>query len=324
MNWYKKYCSLSKYAKMVRDIVVDETFDGFEENIRNLHELEFKAHQIAISPAQTTPKRKENILKRIQEKGWEHFVPICVTLLEAFKHWKSLHQIQTAEAWSEMVVEELIDTTYGVKGLVEGILKDGILWGQSSLLPEQIIEEVDMDQVRLIKEEDIRNSLESYDYGIEEWLGKTYPDWKQQKLDAVGYLQENNLEDDYVENFMSRWTDSDCIEEVKELGMYGLVDEATIKRAVAKHLYPQYMSRWGYEVGKVIEEVDEAVARLESVNEGDSISKMTAAVSLALNVMHVNGNIGGDYAGYDDEFLNEISNLDTTEWEAEVGTEFGM
>ena len=325
MSWYKRACLLSKFAKMVRDIVVDESFDAFEENVENLHELEFKAHQIAISPANIMPKRKQNILKRIQEKGWEHFVSIRNILLEAFKYWKSLHQIQTAETWAEMVINiELRESSYGENKLVEGILKDGIEWGQSKLLPDQIVSEVDKDQVRTYKEEEIRNNLEGYEYDIEQWLNKTYLGWEKEGLNAIEYVQGKMLEDDYIDNFMNRWTEEDIIAEVKDLGMYGLIDEAAIKRAIAKYLYPEYMSRWGNDVGRIIEEVDGVVAGLESVNEDDSISKMTSAVSLALNVMHVNGNIGGDFAGYDDKFLDEISNLDTTEWEKEVGTEFGV
>lgn len=325
MSWYKRACLLSKFSKMVRDMEVTDQWDSFEEYVKDLHELEYKAHRINISNVFTSPKRKENILKIIKSKGWEYFEAVKEQLIDGFENWKSQHRIDSPSAWAEMVYEAWEQSYSTQEEMVQSMLKNGIKWGKVDIEGDDILSGVDLVQVRAIQEEGIREDLESASYDIEMWLNNKYPNWNDDNsYRAHDYVEEKGLEDDYVEYFMSNWTDEDAREFVKEIGAYGFLDQWAIKKAIAGKLYPQYMDEWGGQVEDVISNVDDAVARLNAIGYEDDISKMTAAVSLALNVMHVGGNISSDYLGYSDEFLDDLSAFDTTEWEEEVGTEFGL
>ena len=324
-NWYKRACLLSKFAKMVRDITVGGDWDDFEENVRNLHELEYKAHRVDMSPHFIHPKRKENISIRIHDKAWEHFEDIKTKLINAFEDWKNRHRIDNAEIWSEMVYNTVAEQNRNEEETNKDILKNGIFWGQQKLAPENISECVDLEQIKAIRREDMEYNLKAYDYQLEQWLDNKNPNWKDKNENAVEYAQENGLDDDFVNESMTNWTEEEAREYARDMGVEAsLIDSGAIKRAIAKYLYPVYIDNWGSAVENIIEEINEAVERLNSITEESAISQMTAAVSLALNVMHVGGNIGGDYLGYGKDFLYEMSNVDVTEWEKEVGEEFGL
>jgi hypothetical protein len=287
--------------------------------------LEYKAHRVTISPHFINPKRKENILIRLHDKAWEHFDNIKDKLISAFENWKNNHRIDNAEIWSEMVYNMVAEQNRNEEETNQDILKNGIYWGQQKLDPKNISECIDLEQIKAIRREDMEYNLEAYDYQLEQWLDNKNPNWKDKNENAVEYAQENGLDDDFVNESMDNWTEEDARGYARDMGFgAGLIDSGAIKRAIAKYLYPVYIDNWGSAVGRIIEEANEAVERLNSITEESAISQMTAAVSLALNVMHVGGNIGGDYLGYNDEFLNEMSNLDVGEWEKEVGEEFGL
>jgi len=304
---------------------VTDQWDSFEEYVKDLHELEYKAHRINISNIFTSPKRKENILKIIKSKGWEYFETVKEQLIDGFENWKSQHRIDDPEVWADMIYETWEQSFSTEEEMIDNTLRDGIKWGQVEITGEDILSGVDLTQVRAIQEEGIRNDLESASYEIEKWLDNKYPNWNEDNsYRAEDYVEEKGLEDAFVEFYMSNWTDEGAREFVKDIGAYGLIDGAAVKRAIAEKLYPQYMSYWGGSVEEIISNVDDVVARLNSISYEDDISKMTAAVSLALNVMHVGGNISQDYLGYSGGFLDDLHTFDTTEWEEEVGTEFGL
>jgi rRNA maturation endonuclease Nob1 len=113
-----------------------------------------------------------------------------------------------------------------------------------------------------------------------------------------------------------------------------LIDERGIHYAIKEILYKSYVQVWGEDVRKIIANVNEAIKRLEDVsNKGEeaSISEMTAAISLALNVQHVAGTImvdliPDDYiiSNVNTDFLDNLSKLDVSNWEKEFHEEFGV
>ena len=206
---------------------------------------------------------------------------------------------------------------------VEYILENGIQWGGSSLTKENIIKYIDPNTIRQILQQDMMNSLEPYEYQLEEWLNINHPKWKKEIEDPIEYAQTHDLQDDFQDDYLNN---IDVQEYVNDYEAFHLIDYYTIKKAIEKELYPAYMQQWEGAVTEIIENIDKAIQELENINYGtnDSISKMTAAISIALNVMHVGGNISQDKLSYSDNFLDEMSNMDTSEWTKEVTEEFAI
>lgn len=325
MNWYKKSCLLTKLAKMTRDIQVNEESLGqeFEENVKNLHELEYKAHRVNISPAFTHYKRRENIMKRLHEKAWDHFVIIRKRLIEAFVYWKNQHQIQNAEAWTKMVFDHYREM-FGSE-LKEIAIADGIYWGNIQLTGEGMVSYVDLNKVKKAIRKEIYNDIEAYEYSAKEWLNKNHKGWEDSGLTVKEYIEKNFLIEKFARDYLARYRQEDAVEFVRDTSTEKyFIDEEVIKKAIREYLFPQYMTYWGNKVQSIINNVDQATSRLNKITEESNISEMASAVSLALNVMHVGGNVGGDYLEYGFRFLDELGNIDVKEWEDEVAQEFGL
>jgi len=318
INWYKKSQVSYRFSKFIREMEIDIDWDAFEENVEDLHELEFKAFKIQTTNAPIHQKRQENILKLIHEKAWDYFEHIRERIEWAFNKWENEHRTESAEEWSEMVfgTQEL----YGDQA-IEMIMQEGIHWGQIHLDPRNIVRHVDPSIIRQNIEEDLYNNPEVYEYQIEGWLNEERPDWEDSGDTAVEYYQNNDLHDEFEEHFFAN-TDLSTYAEDHDMTYY--VDSGTVKRAIAQELYPQYMNMWGGAVENIKEDIDKAVKRMKSITEDAPISEMVASISLALNVMHVGGNIAQDKLDYGSTFLDHLSNMDTEEWVEEVAQEFGV
>jgi hypothetical protein len=301
---------------------VDDGWDAFEENVEDLHELEFKSHKIQNATGFIHPVRQENIIKLIQEKAWDYFTTLRNSVVGAFQSWNSEHQIKDAETWSAMVFREVAE--YYMEGeTVEGIMRDGILWGSIRLDPKDISQYVDPNLVKASIKEDFDYSPEDYEDQIEYWLDTTKPEWKQSGEEAVQYLQDNMMEDNFIQNYLSELDVSSYVSDYEATHMI-MIDEYTIMRAIAHEMYPQYMARYGDDIKGIKANIQQAIKGLRQVNRDTPISKMVESISIALNVMHVNGNICQDKLDYSDTFLEHMSNVDTSEWEQEVTEEFAV
>jgi len=321
MNWYKTAQIAYKFSKLIRDMEIEDEWN-FEENVKDLHELEYKAHRIEISSTYTHPKRKENILNMIHDKAWDYFDNLRDRMQEAFENWKNEHQISDAYTWAEMVYNSILETGEPTEEeTISFILRNGITWGQNTLQGDVIADCVDPNYFRQIMEEDISSYPDGYEYEIEKYLNEKLPNWTDSDADPTNYFQENCDIDDFMDYYMKNINVGD---EIREREMTFVVDANVVKKAIAEYLYPQYMSYWGSSVEEIIENVDKALERLEDIDYDNSIKDMTTAISLAMNVMHVSGNIGADYLGYGQKFLDEMSELDVTEWEEEVSKEFAL
>lgn len=320
MNWYKKSkvsILSNKLAKMVTDMEINDKFD-FEDNIKDLHELEYKAHKISLSQAPVHPKRKENILKIIHDKAWDYFEILRGRMKEAFEYWKNQHRIESAEIWAESVIDQTEESYSNEEEMVQDILENGLIWGQFTLEGSNIYKYVDLDIMKEIVQEDFSNDSETYEYQITKWLNKKHPDWNKNEDNPLSYFNEHFDVYDIIDYLMKN------IDKEEYAQIYEIIDINSIKNAIAKELYPQYMSYWGDSVQIIIDNVDEVTEKLNDIDYNNSIREMTAAISLAMNVMHVGGNIGADYLGYGPQFLNEMRDLDVEDWDKEIIEEFAI
>ena len=316
MSWYK-------IATILEDIQApSEDAEDIQDVIETLHELELKNHYVKTLPELSVvhPRRKKNVQQIIKNLAWQYFL-VCKDFIEnVFDDWKSHHRIQGAEDFAEMVIDEYRD--YGYRDdheLLEHILKEGLHRGDISIPPDRIKKHVDKEKIEDAIREDFQNEKETYKYQIEKHLNNNFPDWEDSGLDYQEYIDQNNLEDVIEEEIIKNLNHS-------EYADYVTFDILDLKEAIKKTLYEEYMMTWGGSVESVHDDIDEAVDRMDNVSEEDSVSTMCIAISLALNVMHVNGNIMTCYSDgeINQKFLDYIGSASprAEEWKDETIEQF--
>lgn len=317
---------------MLEDIQVQ---DDLEDNILMLHEIEYKLSKLKDNPYAVNSKLYQNLFKRFYGVAYDIFEEVAPEIYNGFEQWKHWHQIDDAETWANMVFDSFEDSYGTTEGMIEAIMSDGISWGQLHLSPEQIKNHVDPEEAKSFVEEDIYNDPKVYQQQILEWL-QTEKDFEGDEAEALEYYQDNDLYDEFIEYFLEHYFNPSDYAEIFAL------TQKTIINAIAEGLYTDYMNMFGGRLESIMVDIDEANIRIEEAenldpNIGDSIigqpeeklgqfaetiykavSQMATAISLALNVNHVNGNILQDYANISSEFMDELNEYDTSEWDGEV------
>jgi len=247
-----------------------------------------------------------------------------------------MHQIEDSETWATMVFDSIVDTSYhNEQDAIAGIMENGIHWGQVELTPEKIRDYVDPEIAKEYASEDIFNSPESYENYIYKWL-QNEKGFEGDESEVVEYVHENDLLDDFYEHFIANDFDASNYAEIIPPSRESIIE------AIATEMYTDYMNMFGGQLESIISDLDEAVERLGEAQQLDdnmgemmygqsdkhlgkaaeniykAVAKMTTAISLALNVNHVNGNILEDYADISTDFMNALDTYDTTRWEKEV------
>jgi len=329
MNWY----SIGKVATYVSELDAypeDDSFrDDIEEYITALHELELKSSYISRlkDVDEIFPQRKFNIIKRLHDIGWRYFVISRDGIIGSFDEWLEQHQINDVDLWVDNLMNMFEETYTDNEEVVSSIFNDGFKIGRRELGiaidGNDLVSEVDEDVVRSYISEDFYNNLDSYDKTIEEFLEINFEEeFDDSGMELVDFIEEKNLVDDVFEFLLESL---DLSSYVEDYDAYFLVDIEAVRNALKNKLYPRYMANFGIQIEEVIESIEGAKERLYSIKESDSLSIMTMAISLALNVMHVHGNIMTDYGGskistrYLD-WLNEGG--DSELWQEEAKNEF--
>ena len=166
--------------------------------------------------------------------------------------------------------------------------------------------------------------MEFYESEIEWFLEEKYKEkYKKSDLDAVEFVEENGLEEGALDSILENTDFGSYIEDNEE---YDIIQGSDLYNAIKTKFYEKYINAFGSEVEDVLDNIGKVRHRLESINSGDSLSDMTIAVSLALNVMHVFGNIAIDYGDLvRKEYLDWLDSGTgelADEWEEEVNEEF--
>jgi len=318
-NWYKKASSkviIKKAIEMKTLVEKPTTGDGQVELthlINLLHEIEYKNKMLRDSKSFIHPKRKENIENRLKYFAWKYFKYIKGFTINTFNFWNEQHPIEDPDKWADMVMQMYRDS-YG-NDLMSYFSKHKITWGgiEYDITEAPADRELIKEYIEQIKNDDSENLL---------WMIKSF--LRDQNIDEETASLDMSNNEDFI-NYYIRDMDSNQYLEY--------IDENSIKELVKTKLYRDYSYTWGTTVEQIKENIKNAIDRINSINEKNSISEMTMAISLALNVQHAAGTIMIDYGNNDESYilgdinsayLDLLSNLDVKEWEDEFHREFAI
>jgi len=313
----------------------EDSYDtDIEEYITILHELELKSHHVAQLKdfVDILPERKANIIERLRQIGWRYFDPCRHMILETFTDWKTKHQIHDPDAWANYMWDDYTIEYDTDAEAIEGIMqRGGITIGDPAYgnsIDEHYI-------ASMVNEEAVKQNLDNefwanYDYfesHISNFLEQDYEEqFEESGSEPIEFMEEHDLEDKALEyiheeiDFESYIVDNEA---------YHLLDKWDVIEAMKGQLYRTYMINFGGQLEEVFENLEVAEKRLEAVQENDNISKMTVAISLSLNVMHVFGNILTDYGAHGLtknylDWLADGTNEIAQTWEQEAKDEFSV
>jgi hypothetical protein len=305
INWYKGASKMSQLSEKPEEEIGSGEISA-TKLITLLHEIEYKNHLLnQVTENAIHPKRRENIQNRLGYFANRYFEYLKDFIIKGFNQWKDIHPIEDSEKWADMVM----DTHENITNWNNFFEKYNMQWGgcELSLREIPLDKAVTKEYVLSLDQEEILYSMGLY-----------FREKSINKEPSVDLIDDNFIEW-HVENMGD--------------GLYShLIDERGIHYAIKEILYNSYMQVWGEDVRKIIANVNVAIKRLEDVsNKGEeaSISEMTAAISLALNVQHVAGTIMVDFipddyiiSNVNTDFLDDLSKLDVSNWEKEFHEEF--
>ena len=284
--------------------------------INLLHEIEYKNKMLQGSDNFIHPKRKANIELRLKQYAWVYFEYIRKFTIECFNLWNNLHPIESADKWADMVINSFRER-YGKDEDVINHFKDNKLeWGgiEYDITEAPIDREGVREYLQYYSSDDGENLLED----IRGYLESIGGDVDSANLDMI---EDDEFIDYYIENM--------------SVDIYSsFIDMNSIRGLIKDKVYRDYMFTWGGTVEDIKDNIKEAIGRMEGIGENSSISEMTMAISLALNVQHASGTIlidMGDMA-YDQyiigdvnsKYLDLLSELDVSDWEREFHKEFAI
>jgi hypothetical protein len=258
----------------------------------------------------------------MQSVAWEFFENCKERIENVFNTWLEKHPTQDANSWADMVISELEESD---NNYVASALENGIHWGSVFMSPQEIKQYVNKQQVWKFFSDDFNESMEPYEYQIEEYLNDNKPGWEESGESWEDYVSENNLEEVVKEYVFDNTDLQDFVSTLRADLQEYVID---LHRAIAEKLYRYYMANWSNELNRVHEDIQVAIERMNGLDRNSDVGLLTEAISLAVGVMHANGNILEDY-GYGDISLKYIDLLDSglpeqAEWQEELREEFGI
>lgn len=287
--------------------------------INLLHEIEYKNKMLQGSVNFIHPKRKVNIELRLKQYAWVYFKYIKAFTIECFNMWNNMHPTESADKWADMVMESYRES-YGAD---EDIIKhfvdnDNKLEWHSGIEYDLTEAPINRENVKEYLEYVANDNGEGLLEDIRFYLESTNGDVDSANLDMA---EDDQFIDYFIENL--------------DVNLYvSFIDINSIRELVKTRVYRDYMIQWGGTVEDIKINIKDAIDRMDGIGEDSSISEMTMAISLALNVQHASGTVlidMGDMA-YDQyiigdinsKYLDLLSELDVSDWEAEFHKEFAI
>ena len=318
--------------------------DG-RESLILMHEIEYKLHKFNdLGVYSFNPRLLRNVTKRFVDIYAVLYEDVARELTTSFDMWLENHQFGDIDAFTDTIFEDIEDYVMHTDEISRGMLtiklKDHY----------DIFSEEDLNNILFYTfgQEDAYIA-QYYNNKIVDKLinNNIYPDDIEDESEARDYWHD--YDEEAYEEYQNHFGDiepskEDLLDIVKTYDFIMLPDEY-VKKIIKKVFIPMYMERYNF-VWDIIHEAEEAKERIEKSEKyvedaeniadnlgeeitqkelsdiSSTISKATSAISLGLNVFHSSGNIMADYSGkynfIDNDFLDKMSNINTSEWDEEI------
>lgn len=331
---FKQYLLIES---MLEDIQYDSdgSDDALLANLHMIHEIEYKMSELKDGFYNIHTKLYKNLMRRFFIVGKKIFVNTGPKFIQSFNTWLNFHRIDDIDVWVDTSYDfylQAIREEYGNNtDVFEFLDKYGMTLGGVTMTGQDIRDNgIYSKKDMMDAKNDILLDIDAYRYEASDWL-KNVKGVEFNANDSIDYLKRTNLIDDFLE-----YTADELI------GNY--LSEDLIKSAMHNYMYPLYMEKFGNKLKPVVSNAKKAIDRIMAADKNDSklgsnfthavkeddiikfgnkiykrIAEMTTALSLALNVNHVNGNILEDYLGLSTEDMDKLStNEESLKWKGEI------
>jgi hypothetical protein len=298
MNWYKTAKDLSKIAQIWHFIDPNDPNHEYQEDestsfsgwIKEMYEMEYKYSMMSKLPFNGHPKRKENILNMLKQSLVRVTEQIKVPLEKTIEDWLSKHALLSPNTWAKARVAEFEEM--GDQPL-DAVIDEYANYSKYS-------GRVFRDSVFSKMMEDAMGNLDSYP-SLKRVLDTMLSDTIEGAKEYVVYnLDDFNLShgtsfSDIEEAF--NWIDSTFnintlnidLETFTNINI-GDIEPILIElhQNLVFPLWYQYWSDQG--IDEVRENAEKSYDELRNVSSSD-IGDMVAKISIALNLVHMTGDM---------------------------------
>jgi len=293
-------------------IDLDNALDYFEI----YYEIEYKYAMITSRPFVGVEKRKDNILKILEDKGKYVIEQLAGSFEMVFENWLESHAINTPELWAKVRFSEEEIEDIGLSGLVELFFEEGARYGLSDQIFIKLLTEAlkkgEIETFNIYIEDSIRdiNDMRMERYGEDEEEPELYP------TDIQEYIKKGySLENLYifsegvggVETFLSHLPEYTALDILQEMGQY--------------ILFPLWYKHWKAQgidkTRATIEKIYKNLVRIKSLKFQEALG----IINQATNATHQNGSMMeyyGDRFYVDSKDLESLSKMDTRKWDNEL------
>jgi hypothetical protein len=322
MNWY---------GKLILAAIWDTDGDGsFEDNLKDMAELEYKLYALNSWPFSGMPQRQANISKKLEEELWGVLEELKPPLENTFSTWLSAHALTDPNQWAEQRMDpygtgaydyvESIGAAEALGGVVDEYLNykhnkqyhtESIAQGFSEMLslalqePEKYPSIQGLSDLYARDHEEMLNN-ELYDQGFETF-GENYLGEAFESEEAAEAWIENQAENFDLSEHMF---DTGMEDFTASLEYAGISVERFMHELDQNLVFPMWMSYWG---GMGIEGTRElAQEAYEMLQNASTRQETIIAINHAIDVNHQNGAMiehMENYSGLDDVHPGRIKEM---------------
>lgn len=306
MNWYK----------LAQIWIPEKPRNGdFLNNLENIYELEYKYSFIHSNP-NIFPKRRDNIIRNIEENFRESLGAVVEPMIKTFEEWLKEHALLDADAWAKKRVESDKEREDSEEYIIYNIEHDFYGYEERKKNGQNIY---DIISFALQEYENMPNLKKLFECIGEEYIEGMEEDYNEEEIEQMKEEVKNPyfilefVEDTYTPGKIhSRYYVSP--DKRKNIGFTNLLDNnycESNKDGIFYEIYrygafPKWIERWKprgiFETRKKIE---------SAYNELKTVYNMpmkfaVAAINIALNIQHQTGSML--------DYLSEVANIPLEEY----------
>lgn len=306
--------------------------EHLSEDIETMYRWEYKYHK--IQQMNMFPRRKENILKNIEQSLEPVLDSIRETLIDVFGNWLAAHAITNPQQWAEVRVDKDFEVGEGEAGAFEAAFQE---WSRYVRGFDQR-PKVDY---RGIRRDDPKQQGEFAQLVVAkfpEYYTAYANEYNDLQIDDTRYEMEHTNDEDELQELQERLDELEKYDDMSgedlsrwmsdmygDTELFNLIQEnctydqlVGIRRDI---VFPVWYSEWGAQgIDAVRDDIENIYDKMENAR---GMKEAIPIISMALNAVHMGGSML-DYiqeskdSNVTEQFLDNMSNLDTEELDKEI------